>query len=82
MPPTRTVCHNGAAIRAIREIRGFTVAELARRVEMTSQALSNIEKENKRVSAPLANRIARELAVDINAILCTHHHATNQVTVR
>jgi transcriptional regulator with XRE-family HTH domain len=63
------VNHNGPAIRAFREIRGLSVAELARRVEVTSAALSNIERENKRVSAALANRIARELVIDVAAIL-------------
>ncbi len=69
MPPTRTVNHNGPAIRAFREIRGLSVAELSRRVGVTSAALSNIERENKRVSAALANRIARELCIEVAAIL-------------
>jgi transcriptional regulator with XRE-family HTH domain len=69
VPPTRTVNHNGPAIRAFREIRGLSIAELARRVDITSQALSNIECENKRVSAALANRIARELTIEVAAIL-------------
>jgi transcriptional regulator with XRE-family HTH domain len=71
VPPTRTVDQNGAAIRAIREIRGYSVADLARRVEITAPALSNIELQRKRLSAALANRIARELAVDIAALLRT-----------
>jgi transcriptional regulator with XRE-family HTH domain len=65
----RTVRHNGKAIRAIREIRGYSVAELARLVEITGGAMSNIERENKRLSAALANRIARELVIDVAAIL-------------
>jgi len=69
VPPTRTVNHNGPAIRAFREIRGLSIAELARRLEITGQALSNIECENKRVSAALANRIARELTIEVAAIL-------------
>src|ERR1051325_6097146 len=69
VPPIRTVNHNGAAIRAFREIRGLTIAALARRLEITGQALSNIERENKRVSAALANPIARELTIEVAAIL-------------
>ena len=65
MPPLRTVPHNGAAIRTIREIRGLSVAELARRLEMTPGALSNIERETKRLSVILANKIAVELAVNV-----------------
>jgi transcriptional regulator with XRE-family HTH domain len=69
MPPVRTVPHNGAAVRAFREIRGLSVAELARRVEVTGGAMSNIERETKRLSVILANRIARELGVDVAAII-------------
>jgi transcriptional regulator with XRE-family HTH domain len=69
MPPKETVRHNGPAIRAIRQIRGYTIAELARRVNITSQAMSNIELENKRLSTALANRIAQALAVDLPALL-------------
>jgi transcriptional regulator with XRE-family HTH domain len=74
MPPVPTIPHNGAAIRAIRLIRGYSVADLARRVAVTSSALSNIERENKRLSVTLANRIARELCVDLAAITCRHDH--------
>jgi transcriptional regulator with XRE-family HTH domain len=69
------VPHNGAAIRAIREIRGLSVAELARRVDVTSPAISNIERMNKRLSAKLANRIALELCVDLSAFVCAHDHS-------
>ncbi len=72
MPRTRTVHHNGPAIRAFREIRGLSVAELARRTDVTGAALSNVERENKRLSAALANRIARELCIDLAAILREH----------
>jgi transcriptional regulator with XRE-family HTH domain len=80
VPPTRTVHHNGAAIRAIRELRGHSVAELARRLDITGQALSNIELENKRLSVALANRIARELAVELGAILCRHEQHAESIT--
>ncbi len=76
MPPTPTVDHNGSAIRAIREIRGLSVAELARRTRVTSAAMSNIERNNKRLSKVLANRIARELCVDLAAFVCAHDHWT------
>jgi transcriptional regulator with XRE-family HTH domain len=69
MPPTPTVRVNGAAIRAFREARGYKVAELASRVEVTSGALRNVELENKLPSVVLANRIARELIIDLAAIL-------------
>jgi transcriptional regulator with XRE-family HTH domain len=72
MPPIKTVRHNGSAIRAFREIRGLSVAELARRVEVSGQHISNIEHENKRPSVTLANRIARELVINLNAIICRH----------
>jgi len=82
MPPTRIVKHNGAAIRAIRQIRGYSIAELARRVDVTAQALSNIERENKRSSATLANRIATALSVDLAAIVCNHDEAPRPGTTR
>jgi transcriptional regulator with XRE-family HTH domain len=69
------VLRNGAAIRAIREIRGLSVAELARRVNVTSPAISNVERMNKRLSAELANRIARALCVDLSAFVCAHDHS-------
>jgi len=74
MPPTRIVHHNGAAVRAIREMRGYSIADLAERLDITRQALSNIENGNKRVSRVLAQRIARALLVDLAAILCAHSH--------
>jgi hypothetical protein len=51
-------------------------------VEITSAALSNIELENKRMSAALANRIARELIIDIAAILRTGEQLREQESGR
>jgi transcriptional regulator with XRE-family HTH domain len=74
--------HNGAAIRAFREIRGLSVAELARRVEITPGALSNIELETKRLSVELANKLADELRVNVAAIIWDRDQAAWPAPVR
>jgi transcriptional regulator with XRE-family HTH domain len=66
------VLHNGAAIREFRQIRGYSVTELARLVSVCPAALYNLQSENKRLSAVLANRIAHELDVPLAAIVCRH----------
>jgi len=78
MPPTRTVPHHGAAIRAMREIQGHTIADFAKRLDITPQALSNIENNKKRLSRRLAQKIAQTLTVDLEAILCNHTNPRDQ----
>jgi transcriptional regulator with XRE-family HTH domain len=69
MPPIPTLRTNGATIRAIRKMRGYPTAELARRAACTPGTLTNIEGGRRRPSVELANRIANALGVDLAAIL-------------
>lgn len=63
MPPTKTVDHNGAAIRTHRTDQGLTVAQLAAKVGTSPGTISNLEHGNKRCSEVLLNRIAEGLGV-------------------
>jgi ribosome-binding protein aMBF1 (putative translation factor) len=75
-PPSspKAVTQHGAAIRTIRLIRGHTVAELARRLQITTSHLSNVEHQNKNASPTLIDRIAEVLLIDPAAIICHHDH--------
>jgi transcriptional regulator with XRE-family HTH domain len=60
---------HGPALRAIRERTGLTVTELAKRVGITQGSLSAIEKEARKPSSEVLVKLARELRVDLAAIL-------------
>jgi len=59
---------DGSRIREFREHRGLSIGELAARLGIKPQSLSNIEWNNKPVSAAIATRIARELGVTLDDI--------------
>ena len=65
-PPRR---QNGAAIRAIRRKDGRGVSELAEACKLAPGALTNIECNHRQASWEALNRIARELAVPVKALL-------------
>ncbi|MDT0302965.1 helix-turn-helix domain-containing protein [Streptomonospora wellingtoniae] len=70
MPKTTTVRANGAAIQALREKDGYSLAELSRRAGLRSHThLMYIERGEKPVSVRTLNRIAQALAVPAAAIL-------------
>lgn len=60
---------NGCAIREFRELRRWTLTELANAAGITKQALSNIEHERRPASREVLDRIAEILAIDVRAIL-------------
>ena len=60
---------NGEAIRAIRRTAGRRVSDVAKACGLRPGALTNIECGNRQASWEALNRIARELAVPITALL-------------
>ncbi|WP_326828741.1 helix-turn-helix domain-containing protein [Streptosporangium sp. NBC_01810] len=84
MPPTSTVRQNGPALRAFREARGLSVADLAKRAEVTAPALRNWELENKALPVVKAARLCRVLSISMSAIdrdAQTENSATAEVSV-
>lgn len=68
MPPTPTIRQNGHALRAFREIRGLSVADLAKRAQVTAPALRNWELENRALPTVKAERLCAALSIRIHAI--------------
>lgn len=69
MPKTATIRANGAAIRALREKDGYSLAALAREAGLKSHThLMYIERGEKNPSVLVLNRIARALSVPTAAI--------------
>lgn len=60
---------HGPATRAIRERSGLSVTELAKRVGCTQGHLSAVEGEIRKASPELIVSIARELKVEIPAVI-------------
>lgn len=68
MPPTPTVRQNGHALRAFRQIRGLSVAELAARARVSRPALANWELEHKALPTVKAERLCAILSIPLAAI--------------
>lgn len=68
MPPTPTVRQNGHALRAFRQLRGLSVAELAKRGSVSAPALRNWELENKALPLVKAERLCIALGITVAAI--------------
>ncbi|MER6891996.1 helix-turn-helix domain-containing protein [Streptomyces halstedii] len=81
MPPTTTADHDGARIRSIRVQRGYTITQLAHMVGKTPQTISNVERENKRCSEVLLQRIASALETDPSTLTRTGAPATALLTI-
>lgn len=64
---SKRVAH-GPAIRAIRELLGVSVSAFAPRVDCTQGYMSNVELGHKQPTTEFLSRVARELAVPIDAI--------------
>lgn len=64
----------GQTIRAAREARGLTQAELAGRADVAQAYLSYLEQDKREPSLSIAARIARELAIPLDEM-------ANKVTV-
>lgn len=59
---------NGFAVRAIRELRGMKVAELAQRVGISDQHVRNIELEHRSATPEDLARIAAVLDIPVLAL--------------
>lgn len=69
MAPARGVDINGAAVRAIRELRGLSVTTLAQACSISTGFLSNIEHGRKtRVSPEVREAIRQRLDTSVDAI--------------
>jgi len=68
MPPTPTVRQNGHALRTFREMRGYSVADLAEQAQVSAPALRNWELENKALPIVKAERLCAALSIGIAAI--------------
>ena len=55
---------NGAAVRAIREARGLSQTELAKRIKKDRAYLAHIEAGRRQPSPETTEDIARELRLD------------------
>lgn len=58
----------GASIRYIRESKGMTQAELAKKINVTQSMLCQIERGTKVPSLPLSSEIATALNCTLNDI--------------
>lgn len=63
-----TVRQNGTALRTFREMRGFSVSDLAQRAKVSPQALRNWELEHKALPVVKAERLCAVLRVSLEAI--------------
>jgi ribosome-binding protein aMBF1 (putative translation factor) len=61
----------GQTIRAAREARGLTQAELAARAHVAQAYLSYLEQDQLEPSLSIAARIARELAIPLDELAST-----------
>jgi transcriptional regulator with XRE-family HTH domain len=64
---SKRVAH-GAAIRAIREAHGVSISAFAPRVDVTQGYMSNVELGHKAPTTEFLARVARELAVPLDAV--------------
>lgn len=58
----------GANIRRIREKKGISQVELARKVNVTQAMLCQIERGTKSLTLPLGMEIAAALGCDVNEL--------------
>ena len=61
----------GQAIRAAREARGLTQADLAARTQIAQAYLSYLEQDQREPSLSIAARIARELQIPLDELANT-----------
>ncbi len=61
----------GQTIRAAREARGMTQADLAARVDVAQAYLSYLEQDQREPSLSIAARIARELEIPLDQLAST-----------
>ena len=67
--PKHPTMQNGAAIRAIRQLLGLTVDQVASELESTPSAVRNYENEHRSMSPEILVRLAGILRVDVRALV-------------
>lgn len=67
----------GGVIRELRDFRGITQLELARRVEISNTYLSDIENDRTEPSLKIIRKIARGLNVDWRDIFLLTKYVNN-----
>lgn len=65
---SRSKPQNGHAITEFRELRRWSVTDLAKEIGITQGALSNIEAEHRPASRQVLDAIAEVLNIDVRAI--------------
>lgn len=68
MPPMPTVRQNGQALREFRQMRGLSVVDLAKLVQVSPSALRNWELEHKSLPTVKAERLCAALSIRLGAI--------------
>lgn len=76
--PTRRA--NGPAIRALREVRGLRLYELARQAGISNTYLGNIEKQRCDSSVRVLKELAEALGVDV-AVIVSDPELTRALTL-
>lgn len=71
---------NGHAIREFRELRRWSITELANEIGISRPALSNIESERRAASDEVLNGIAETLHIDVRAIKRVTEHASEETS--
>lgn len=61
-------------IRTIREAKGLTLRDVAKRLDTTAATISRWEREPQRVTVPVLKNLARVLDVDVTAFLNDVRH--------
>ena len=69
-------------IKALREARGWTQAELARKMNMTRNGINSWEQGLSMPSPPSLVDLARLFSVSTDYLLCVEKHSTVNVTGR
>lgn len=67
-------------IKALREARGWTQAELARKMNMTRNGINSWEQGLSMPSPPSLVDLARLFSVSTDYLLCVEKHSTVNVT--
>lgn len=70
--PKRASAHPGAALRALRMQRGWTLAEVSKRTDLPISTLSKIENDRISLSYDKLARISTGLGVDISQLFAPH----------
>lgn len=79
---TERMAQPGAAVRAFRESRGWTLAEASRRTGLTVSTLSKLENNRVSLNFEKLSRLSAGLGIDIATLLDTRAVAPTQIAGR